>query len=70
MLLNYSRTTIYTDMHDELAWLSYDGLAGRYWQKLQGELGRALLDLQRRRRVIVYMEYEQPVFHITLWNPG
>lgn len=54
---------------DEIARLSFDGLSGRYWQSLQGVLGRVLLDMQRRERVIVLMEYEQPVFHITLWTP-
>ena len=44
---------------------AYDALGMRYWQELQGVLGRELIALQEQGRVVVLLEREQPVFHIT-----
>lgn len=45
---------------------SIDGLAMLYWQELQGVLGRVLIEMQREGKVLVTLEREQPVFHITV----
>lgn len=45
---------------------AYDALGMRYWQELQGILGRVLIDLQNKGAVLVTLEREQPVFHITV----
>ncbi len=44
---------------------AFDALGMRYWQELQGILGRVLIELQDEGRVLVLLEREQPVFHIT-----
>lgn len=44
---------------------AYDALGMRYWQELQGVLGRELIALQEDGRVVVLLEREQPVFHLT-----
>lgn len=46
--------------------LAYDALGMRYWQQLQGILGRTLIEMQDEGRVLVTLERNQPVFHITL----
>ena len=46
--------------------LTYEGLGMRYWQELQGILGRVLIELQEEGLVKVTLEREQPVFHITV----
>lgn len=50
------------------AWFdrSIDGLAMLYWQELQGILGRVLIEMQQEGKVLVTLEREQPVFHITV----
>ncbi len=45
---------------------AYDALGMRYWQELQGLLGRVLIDLQEEGKVLVTLEREQPVFHLTV----
>lgn len=45
---------------------AYDALGMRYWQELQGILGRVLINLQDDGAVLVTLEREQPVFHITV----
>lgn len=47
----------------------YDALGFRYWQELQGILGRVLIDLQEEGKVFVLLEREQPVFHLTVAQP-
>lgn len=44
----------------------YDALGMRYWQELQGILGRVLIDLQDEGKVKVTLERQQPVFHFTV----
>lgn len=44
---------------------AYDALGMRYWQELQGLLGRVLIEMQREGTFLVLLEREQPVFHIT-----
>ncbi len=44
----------------------YEALGMRYWRQLQGLLGRVLIDLQDEGKVIVTLERQQPVFHLTL----
>ena len=60
--------TGYAFLDDRLGGLrirAYDALGMRYWQELQGLLGRVLIGLQREGRAYVLLEREQPVFHIT-----
>lgn len=45
---------------------AYEALGMRYWQELQGLLGRVLIGLQNEGKVRVTLEREQPVFHITV----
>lgn len=45
---------------------AYDALGMRYWQELQGMLGRVLIELQEEGAVLVTLEREQPVFHFTV----
>ncbi len=45
---------------------AYDALGMRYWQELQGLLGRVLIELQDEGKVMVTLEREQPVFHFTV----
>jgi hypothetical protein len=45
---------------------AYDALGMRYWQELQGLLGRVLIALQAEGKVKVTLEREQPVFHFTV----
>ncbi len=45
---------------------AYDALGMRYWQELQGVLGRVLIALQDEGKVLVTLEREQPVFHFTV----
>jgi hypothetical protein len=45
---------------------AFNALGMRYWQELQGILGRVLIELQREGKVIVILERGQPVFHITV----
>ena len=42
------------------------GTAMLYWQELQGILGRVLIEMQEEGLVLVTLEREQPVFHITV----
>lgn len=51
---------------DTLAVQTLDALGMLYWQELQGLLGRILIDLQREGVVLVTLEREQPVFHVTV----
>ncbi len=44
----------------------YAALGMRYWRHLEGLLGRVLIDLQNEGLVLVTLEREQPVFHITV----
>lgn len=44
----------------------YDALGMRYWRMLRGMLGRILIDLQSEGKVMVTLERQQPVFHITV----
>ncbi len=44
----------------------YEALGMRYWRHLKGLLGRILIDLQREGLVMVTLERQQPVFHITV----
>ena len=44
----------------------YDALGMRYWRMLKGLLGRTLIDLQDEGKVMVTLERQQPVFHITV----
>lgn len=44
----------------------YGALGMRYWRMLKGLLGRILIDLQDEGKVMVTLEREQPVFHITV----
>ena len=46
-----------------------DDLAGTYNDRLFGVLARVLYDMQREGRLLVLLEDEQPVFHITLDHP-
>ena len=50
----------------ELRHLTTNGLAMVNWQELQGILGRVLIEMQREGSVLVTLEREQPVFHITV----
>ena len=45
---------------------AYDALGMRYWQELQGILGRVLIELQEEGGVLARLERQQPVFHITV----
>ena len=44
---------------------AFDALGMRYWQELQGMLGRVLIEMQNEGTFLVLLEREQPVFHIT-----
>ena len=44
----------------------YSALGYRYWQELQGILGRVLIEVQDEEKALVLLEREQPVFHITV----
>lgn len=44
----------------------YEALGMRYWRHLKGLLGRILIDLQNEGLVMVTLERQQPVFHITV----
>lgn len=44
----------------------YGALGMRYWRHLKGLLGRILIDLQNDASVLVTLERQQPVFHITV----
>lgn len=44
----------------------YAALGMRYWRHLEGLLGRVLIDLQNEGLVLVTLERQQPVFHITV----
>ena len=44
----------------------YSALGMRYWRHLKGLLGRVLIELQDEGLVLVTLEREQPVFHITV----
>ncbi len=54
---------------DEVRGRSLRGLAMVYWQELQGLLGRILIDMQQEGILLVTLEREQPVFHLTLARP-
>jgi len=61
--------TPYPFLNDRLEMLrvqAYDALGMRYWQELQGLLGRVLIELQEEGKVLVILERGQPVFHITV----
>lgn len=61
--------TPYPFLNDRLETLrvqAYDALGMRYWQELQGILGRVLIELQAEGKVLVILERGQPVFHITV----
>ena len=45
---------------------SYRAYGGLYWDHLFGLMTRVLNDLQQEGRVLVLLEAEQPVFHITV----
>ena len=47
----------------------YGALGYRYWQELQGILGRVLIEMQDEGKALVLLEREQPVFHITVAQP-
>ncbi|MDX1547364.1 MAG: DUF5715 family protein [Rhodothermales bacterium] len=64
--------TAYPFLDDRLERLrhrAYDALGMRYWQELQGLLGRTLIELQDEGAALVLLEREQPVFHITTAGP-
>jgi hypothetical protein len=44
-------------------------LAGAYDDRLSGALTRTLAEMQREGRLLVLLEREQPVFHVTLDQP-
>ena len=44
----------------------YGALGYRYWQELQGILGRVLIEMQEEGKALVLLEREQPVFHLTV----
>ncbi len=44
----------------------YDAAGMRYWRRLRGILGRILIDLQSEGKVLVTLERQQPVFHVTV----
>ena len=46
-----------------------DDLAGAYDDRLFGALTRTLAEMQRENRLLVLLESEQPVFHVTLDQP-
>lgn len=46
-----------------------DDLAGAYDDRLFGALARVLGEMQREGRLLVLLESEQPVFHVTLDQP-
>ena len=45
---------------------TYRAYGGLYWDHLFGQMTRVLGGLQREERVLVLLEAEQPVFHITV----
>ncbi len=45
---------------------TYRAYGGLYWDHLFGQMTRVLDDLQREGSVLVLLEAEQPVFHITV----
>ena len=47
-----------------------DDLGRAYWDGLFGELTRVMLEMQAERRLLVLLEEEQPVFHITVRGPA
>ena len=47
----------------------FGALGYRYWQELQGILGRVLIELQDEGKALVLLEREQPVFHLTVAEP-
>lgn len=47
----------------------YSALGYRYWQELQGILGRVLIEMQDEGKALVLLEREQPVFHLTVAQP-
>ena len=48
---------------------SLDALGMVYWQELQGILGRVLIEMQEEGTVLVTLERNQPVFHLTVAEP-
>ena len=40
----------------------------RYWEHLDGLLGRVMVEMQANREWVVLRETGQPVYHVTLWN--
>lgn len=47
-----------------------DDLGRAYWDGLFGELTRVMNEMQDERRLVVLLEEEQPVFHITVRGPA
>ena len=47
-----------------------DDLGRAYWDGLFGELTRVMNEMQQERRLVVLLEEEQPVFHITVRGPA
>lgn len=64
-----SESTGLDSLFTELRHRSMHGIAMIYWQELQGLLGRILIDMQREGILLVTLEREQPVFHMTLARP-
>lgn len=61
--------TQYPDLNERLESVrvrQYGALGMRYWRQLKGILGRILVDLQDEGLVMVTLERQQPVFHITV----
>ena len=63
---NYERSRqLMTEVYDEMGALA-PGATAAQRRELQAILGEILLDLQREGRVMVTLERQQPVYHMTV----